>query len=109
MGVLLFWLVQWLLRPSGLRGAEVVLLIPLCLIPELLFGVSVADVIVLARRPDTNLPWRVGGSHVLLAILLAFVPGGSWVSALVLFGIGATQMIAIWLFQMTPSQASSQR
>lgn len=111
-GVLVFAVASLLIEPAGLKKLVLVVAMPMGAMAAVLFVVAVADVVVLARRADTAMPWRVAATHFVMALALLWIGGGgprAWVGAMSLFGICATQLIAIRLIQMTPSHASSQR
>lgn len=107
-GFLLFGCLAWLIDPPhGLERLAILGILPLAVIAAPIFVVSVGDVIVLARRVDTTMPWRVGSVHLVLALILGY--RHAWLPALGLFAISASQLLAIRLFQLTPSHALSQR
>ena len=112
-GFIVFAVLALLVEPaSGLRGLVLIIAMPMGAIAAVLFVVSVADVIVLARRVDVGMPWRVAATHVVMALVVLGIGGGAqaWLAASALLAISATQVIAIRLFrQMTPSHATSQR
>jgi hypothetical protein len=96
--------------PTGWRGLVVLGAVPLGALAAVLLVVSVADVVVLARRVDIGMPWRVAAVHLVLAIVVLWGGGlRAWFGASALLAVAATQVIAIRLFQMTPSHAASQR
>jgi hypothetical protein len=106
-GALLLAFLGLLIEPQGRFGFMLVVMMPFGVIAAMMFVVAVADLVVLVRRPDKDLPWRVAGAHVLLAIL------GLWwghaALAIAPLLIAGTQLVALRLFQMMPSQPSSQR
>jgi hypothetical protein len=106
-GALLLAFLGLLIEPQGRFGFMLVVMMPFGVIAAMMFVVAVADLVVLVQRPDKDLPWRVAGAHVLLAIL------GLWwghaALAIAPLLIAGTQLVALRLFQMMPSQPSSQR
>lgn len=111
-GFIVFSALALLMEPaSGVRGLVLIVAMPMGAMAAVLFVVSVADVIVLARRVDVGMPWRVAATHVVMALVVLWIGGGTraWLGASALLAISATQVIAIRLFQMTPSHAASQR
>ena len=113
----LFWgfivlsVIALLLEPNpGWRALGLIIAMPMGVLSAMLLTVSVYDVIVLARRADVAMPWRVAAVHLLLAVAVLYLDGTrAWLAAGALLAVAATQMIAIRLFQMTPSHAASQR
>jgi hypothetical protein len=96
-----------LMEPTGIARLLLFIAIPVAMLASFVLVMSVADVAVLVRRADVGLPSRVAWLHLAMAIVLVWAgEGRGWMTAL---GIAATQLIAIWLFQMTPPHASSQR
>ena len=107
-GFLVFAAVAILIEPgTGLEKLVVIVAMPVGVLASMLLVASVADVIILARRVDTSMPWRIASTHVVLALVMLW--GGAVLGAIAMFAISATQIVAIRLFQMTPSHASSQR
>jgi hypothetical protein len=106
-GALLIAFLGLLIEPQGRFGWMLVIMMPFGVIAAMMFVVAVADLVVLVRRADRDLPWRVAGAHGLLAIL------GLWrghvMLAIAPLLIAGTQLVALRLFQMMPSQPSSQR
>ena len=99
-----------LMSARGLEALAAVLIVPATVVASVLFVVSFLDVAVLARRVDTGMPWRVGGTHLATTVLILYVGRTeALAAALVPLAIAVTQFVALWLFQMTPSHASSQR
>ena len=106
-GALLLGFVAMLIEPGGRHKWAVVIAMPFGVIAAMMFAVAVADLVVLVRRADQSLPWRVGGAHAFLAILALW--SGHMMLAIAPLLIAGTQLVAIRLFQMMPSQPSSQR
>ena len=106
-GALLIAFLGLLIEPHGRFGFMLVIAMPFGVIAAMMLVVAVADLVVLVRRVDKDLPWRVAGAHVLLAILALW--WGQTMAAIATLLIAATQVIAVRLFQMMPSQPSSQR
>ena len=113
----LFWgfivlsvIVMLLEPPTGWRGIALIFALPMGVLAAMLLTVSVHDVIVLWRRTDFVAPGRVAVMHLAIALLLLYMQGmRAWIAVGALLAVSATQVIAIRLFQMTPSHASSQR
>lgn len=98
-GILLFGCVVFLIEPpSGIAGIAILGVLPLCVLAMALFVVSIGDVVVLARRVDTDMPGRVAAVHLVLAALLAY-SRHAWLPAVGLAAIGASQLVALRLFR----------
>jgi hypothetical protein len=82
---------------------DVIIAIPVGALAVVLLVVSVWDVAVLVQRAEIELPWRVGVMHVAMAIFVLYFVGSVLIGG-ALLAIAATQMIAIRLIQVTPSQ-----
>ena len=112
-GVMLIAALGILIDPGkGLAALVVLIAIPMGALASVLFVVSAADFVVLARRADTSMPWRVAATHAVMAVAIVWIGSAGaqrWLGAAALLVICATQLIAIRLFQMMPSQPSSQR
>lgn len=112
-GFLVFAAAALLIDPgTGLEGLVVIVAMPVGAMASVLFVASVANVIILARRADTSMPWRIAATHVVMALVILWIGGmgsSALLGALAMLAISATQVIAIRLFQMTPSHASPQR
>jgi hypothetical protein len=111
-GLMLIAALSILIEPgNGIARLAVLVAIPFGAMAAMLFVVSVANVIVLARRADTSMPARVAGAHLMMAVLVVLTSDGAQrlLAVGALLAICATQVVAIRLFQMTPSQASAQR
>ncbi|MDQ3339052.1 MAG: hypothetical protein M4D80_28155 [Myxococcota bacterium] len=110
-GFIVLSVIALLLEPSsGWRTLGLIIAMPVGAVAAVLLIISVADVIVLARGADVAMPWRVAGMHLCLAVVVLWGGGTrAWLAASVLLAVSATQVIAIRIFQMTPSHASSQR
>ena len=106
-GTFLLACVAMLLEPASRRGLAAIVAIPFGVLAALMFVVAVADLVVLVRRADQDLPWRVAAAHVLLAIFPLWL--GHPTLALAPLLIAGTQLVAVRLFQMMPSQPTSQR
>ena len=108
-GFLVFAALALLIEPhQGWRGLVLIIAMPLGAMAAVLLVASVATVIILAKRADTSMPWRIASTHLVMAGV-ALWAGGPGLAALALLAIAGTQVIAIRLIQMTPSHASSQR
>ena len=85
--------------PTGWRAIGLLFALPFGVLAAMLLTVSAYDLV-----------GRVAAVHLVLAVLLIYTQGTrAWVAVGALLAVVATQVIAIRLFQMTPSQASSQR
>jgi hypothetical protein len=107
-GVLVLAVVSLLIEPTDFERFVLIFAIPMGVLASVLFVVCLIDVVVLARRVDVGNPWRVASLHVLMTVVLLWMRGSLLVAAIPA-SIAVSQIIAIRLFQMTPSQASSHR
>jgi hypothetical protein len=108
-GFLVFAALALLIEPhAGWRGLVVIIAMPMGALAAMFLVASVATVIILAKRADTSMPWRIATTHVVMAALGLWW-GGPGIAVFALLAIAATQLIAIRLLQTTPSHASSQR
>ena len=90
-----------------MRPLWVIIAMPFGVIAGMMFVVAFADLVVLVRRADRHIPWAVAAAHVALAVIALWTKQPKL--ALAPLAIAATQIVALRLFQMMPSQASSQR
>ena len=108
-GFLVFAVLALLIEPHhGWRGIILIIAMPMGAMAAVLLVASVATVIILAKRADTSMPWRIAATHVVMALVGLWI-GGPGIGVLALLAIAGTQVIAIRLLQTTPSHASSQR
>lgn len=103
--LVLFGSVLLLMEPPNLGRFALVFLIPMSPLVMMLVVASILDVVVLWRRADRRMPWRIGWVHLVLAVGCAVMGRHAWPAAMIFAAIGASQLLALRLFQITPSHA----